>query len=345
MKRNVVLTGDRPTGPLHLGHYVGSLRNRVELQETCEQFIMLADIQALTDNMDRIALVQDSIVEVVLDYLAVGIDPAKTVVFVQSAVPALTELTVHLLNITSFERVRRNPTVKQEIQERNYGESTTAGFVIYPVSQAADILAFKTDIVPVGADQQPMIELANETARRFNRLFNAAVFKECVGMIPDVGRLPGTDGKAKMGKSLKNAIYLGDPEEVVLEKIKQMYTDPTHLRVEDPGHLEGNVVFTYLDVFDDDAAGVAALKERYMRGGLADSVVKRRLRDVLVEVLRPMRQRRIEYAADREYVVQVLREGTAKARAVAEDTLAQVRDAMGIDYFMGQLNGRTSSVL
>lgn len=340
MVRKVVLTGDRPTGPLHLGHYVGSLRNRVELQETCEQFVMLADIQALTDNMERVTLVQESIIEVLLDYFAVGIDPAKTTIFVQSALPALAELTVHLLNITSFERVRRNPTVKQEIQERNYGESATAGFVIYPVSQAADILAFKTDIVPAGADQQPMIELANETARRFNRLVNAPVLKECEGMIPDVGRLPGTDGKAKMGKSLRNAIYLGDTEDTILDKVKRMFTDPGHLRVEDPGKTEGNVVFTYLDAFDPDRAAVAELKEHYRRGGLADSVVKRRLSEVLVELLRPMRRRRLEYAKDRGYLECVLREGTSKARAVADRTLAQVRDALGVNYFSGLLNSR-----
>ncbi len=243
------------------------------------------------------------------------------------------ELTVHLLNATSFERVRRNPTVKQEIHERNYGANVTAGFVIYPVSQAADILAFRTDVVPAGADQQPMIELANELARKMNRLFETDVFRECEALIPTVGRLPGIDGKAKMGKSLKNAIYLSDSADAIRQKVNMMYTDPGHLRVEDPGKIDGNVVFTYLDAFDEHPEEVSDLKAAYTRGGLPDSVVKRRLETVLQELIGPIRQRRSEFQKDPTELDRILAQGTAIANEVAESTLRALRKAMGIDYF------------
>jgi len=331
-RRKIILTGDRPSGPLHLGHYVGSLKNRVELQHTCDQFVMIADVQALTDNYERPEKVRENVLQVALDYLAVGIDPAKTTLFLQSLIPALFELTLYYLNLVTWNRLKHNPTVKQEIVQKGYGESVPAGFMVYPVSQAADITAFKADLVPVGEDQLPMIEQTNEIVRNFNRLYKAEVLVECQALIAKVARLPGTDGKAKMSKSLGNCIYLGDSADSVAKKVKGMYTDPDHLRVEDPGKVEGNPVFIYLDAFDPDREGLEEVKAHYMRGGLGDSVVKKRLLDVLQAFLEPIRKRREECAKDPAQVMQIIMKGTERAREVADQTLQEVRKVMRLDY-------------
>jgi len=327
-----ILTGDRPTGPLHLGHYIGSLKNRVELQERCETFVMIADAQALTDNADHPEKVRENVLQVALDYLAVGIDPLQTTIFIQSLIPALFELTAYYLNLVTWNRLKHNPTVKQEIVQKGYGESVPAGFMVYPVSQAADITAFKADLVPVGEDQLPMIEQANEIVRHFNRTYKTDVLVECEALIPKMARLPGTDGKAKMSKSLGNCIYLKDSADEISKKVKGMYTDPNHLRVEDPGQVEGNPVFIYLDAFDPDQQGLEEMKAHYQRGGLGDSIVKRRLNDALQAFLEPIRKRREEYAKDLEQVMQIVRQGTEHANAVAQETLRQVRQVMCLDY-------------
>lgn len=331
-QKKVILTGDRPSGALHLGHYVGSLKNRVELQDSCDQFVMIADVQALTDNFEQPEKVRENILQVALDYLAVGIDPAKSTILIQSLVPALFELTLYYLNLVTWNRLKHNPTVKQEIVQKGYGESVPAGFMVYPVSQAADITAFKADIVPVGEDQLPMIEQTNEIVRHFNRIYKAEVLVECKAVMPKMARLPGTDGKAKMSKSLGNCIYLGDSADAVAKKVKGMYTDPGHLRVEDPGKVEGNPVFTYLDSFDPDTAGLEEMKAHYQRGGLGDSIVKKRLLDALQAFLEPIRKRREEFAKDPQHVMQILFKGTERANAVASETLRQVRKAMRLDY-------------
>ena len=329
----IILTGDRPTGPLHLGHYVGSLRNRVAYQDTYRQFVMLADSQALTDNMDDIGKVHRNVVEVALDYLAVGIDPAKTTILIQSQIPELTELTFDYLNLVTVARLERNPTVKQEIILRGFERDIPAGFLTYPASQAADITAFKASVVPVGEDQIPMIEQCNEIVRKFNRNAGRDILVECKAIVPEVGRLPGTDGKAKMSKSLGNTINLGASADEIRAAVKMVYTDPLHLKVSDPGHLEGNVAFIYLDAFDPDKEGVAAMKEHYTRGGLGDSVVKKRLEGVLQEMLAPIRARREEFAKDRGQVLQILKEGTARAREIAAVTTDEVKKALGLSYF------------
>jgi tryptophanyl-tRNA synthetase len=332
MKKAIVLTGDRPTGPLHLGHYVGSLKSRVELQETCEQYVMLADVQALTDYYHDPKRVRENIVQVALDYLAVGIDPAKTVIFIQSLVPQLFELTLYYLNLVTWNRLKHNPTVKQEILQKGFGESVPAGFMVYPVSQAADITAFKANIVPVGDDQLPMIEQANEIVRHFNRLYKKDVLVEAEALMTKVARLPGTDGKAKMSKSLGNCIYLSDSADEVAKKVKGMYTDPGHLRVEDPGKIEGNPVFMYLEAFDPDQKAVEEMKAHYQRGGLGDSVVKKRLLDVLQAFLEPIRTRRAQLASDEKAIMKMLFAGTENAKITAMKTLCDVREAMAIDY-------------
>ena len=329
----IILTGDRPTGPLHLGHYVGSLRNRVAYQDTYRQFVMLADSQALTDNMDDIGKVHRNVVEVALDYLAVGIDPAKTTILIQSQIPELTELTFYYLNLVTVARLERNPTVKHEIILRGFERDIPAGFLTYPASQAADITAFKASVVPVGEDQIPMIEQCNEIVRKFNRNAGRDILVECKAIVPEVGRLPGTDGKAKMSKSLGNTINLGASADEIRAAVKMVYTDPLHLKVSDPGHLEGNVAFIYLDAFDPDKEGVAAMKEHYTRGGLGDSVVKKRLEGVLQEMLAPIRARREEFAKDRGQVLQILKEGTARAREIAAVTTDEVKKALGLSYF------------
>ncbi|MCC6070057.1 tryptophan--tRNA ligase [Massilia sp. GCM10020059] len=329
----VILTGDRPTGPLHLGHFVGSLRNRVAYQHSYQQFVMLADAQALTDNMDDINKVHRNVVEVALDYMAVGIDPALTTILIQSQIPELAELTFYYLNLVTVARLERNPTVKEEIRHRGFERDIPAGFLTYPASQAADITAFKASLVPVGEDQIPMIEQTNEIVRKFNRMYNCEILVEAKALVPEIGRLPGIDGKAKMSKSLGNTINLGATADEIRAAVKQVYTDPLHLRVQDPGHLEGNVAFMYLDAFDTEKDALAEMKAHYVRGGLGDSIVKKRLEVVLQEMLAPIRARREALAQDKGYVMQVLKDGTMKAREVAAKTADEVRAALGLSYF------------
>ncbi len=335
-KKHTILTGDRPTGPLHLGHYAGSLCRRVELQHTHKQFIIIADAQALTDNAKNPEKVRKNILEVALDYLAVGIDPKVTTIFIQSLVPELAELTMYYLNLLTVSRLQRNPTVKDEIKQREFGASIPAGFLIYPVSQAADITAFKADTVPVGEDQLPMIEQTNEIVRSFNRTYQSSVLVEARALLSNVSRLPGTDGMSKMSKSLGNVISLSDSADEVRQKVKMMYTDPKHLRVEDPGTVEGNPVFAYLDAFDPDKEALEAMKDHYRRGGLGDGKVKQRLLEVLLAELNPIRARREEFAKDPAGMMRILKEGTEAARKVAAETLEEVRKAMRIDYFANE---------
>ncbi|NHZ78738.1 tryptophan--tRNA ligase [Massilia sp. CCM 8695] len=329
----IILTGDRPTGPLHLGHYVGSLRNRVAYQRDYRQFIMLADAQALTDNMDDPAKVQRNVIEVALDYLATGIDPAQSTILIQSQIPELAELTFYYLNLVTVARLERNPTVKEEIRLRGFERDIPAGFLTYPASQAADITAFKAVLVPVGEDQVPMIEQTNEIVRRFNRIAGAEVLVEAKALVPEIGRLAGIDGKAKMSKSLGNTINLSASVDEVRAAVKKVYTDPLHLRVADPGHIEGNIAFAYLDAFDPEKEALAEMKAHYQRGGLADSIVKARLEVCLQEFLTPIRARRAELEKDRGHVMQILKEGTARAREVAARTADEVKRAMGLSYF------------
>lgn len=343
----IILTGDRPTGKLHLGHYVGSLRRRVELQNSGEFdkiFIMVADAQALTDNSDNPEKVRQNIIEVVLDYLSCGIDPKKTTIFIQSMIPQLCELTFYYMNLVTVSRLQRNPTVKSEIQMRNFETSIPVGFFTYPISQASDITAFKATHVPVGEDQKPMLEQTNEIVRKFNSVY-AEVLVEPEIMLPENQaclRLPGTDGKAKMSKSLGNCIYLSDSAEDVKKKVMAMFTDPDHLKVSDPGKLEGNTVFTYLDAFCKpehfakylpDYPNLDELKAHYQRGGLGDVKVKRFLETILQEELTPIRERRNHFEQDIEAIYEILKEGTAVAEAAAAATLDEVKKAMKINYF------------
>lgn len=333
MKTEIILTGDRPTGPLHLGHFVGSLKQRIELQEQHTQYVELADVQALTDHFEHPEKVRKNSMEVALDYLAIGLDPKKTTFFIQSMIPQIAELTIFYLNLVTVNRLKRNPTVKTEIKQKNFGESIPAGFLMYPVHQAADITIVKGTLVPVGADQAPMIEQTNEIVRSFNRIYKTNILKEAKALIPTVGkRLPGIDGQAKMSKSLGNAIYLKDDADEIAKKVMKMYTDPNHLRVEDPGQVEGNVVFTYLDIFDPDTKQVAALKEQYQRGGLGDVKLKKYLIEVLNIFLDPIRERRKELAKDPGYVMNILMEGTQKTQQVAQSTMKEVREAMHLNY-------------
>lgn len=331
----VVLTGDRPTGPLHLGHYVGSLVSRLALQDQPEykQYVMLADAQALTDNYEHPEKVRHNVFEVTLDYLAIGLDPSKTTIFIQSLIPEIAELTIFYLNLVTVSRLRRNPTIKSEIEAKGFGESIPAGFFMYPVSQAADITVVKAHLVPVGEDQLPMIEQTNEIVRSFNNIYKTHVLVEAKALVPTIGRLPGTDGRAKMGKSLGNSIALSDPQDVIVQKVRSMYTDPDHLHVSDPGKIEGNTVFTYLDAFDPDKEEVERLKEHYQRGGLGDMTVKKRLTEVLDALLTPMRERRAQFVREPEYVMSVLQQGTAATREVAQQTMQEVRQAMCLDYW------------
>jgi tryptophanyl-tRNA synthetase len=328
--RPVILTGDRTTGPLHLGHHVGSLKSRVDLQRTHQQFLLLADAQALTDNAHDPAKVSRNILEIATDYLAVGIDPDLTTICLQSHLPALADLTLLYMNFVTVARLERNPTIKDEIQARGFGRDIPAGFLCYPVAQAADITAFKATVVPVGEDQAPLIEQTNEIVRRINRQAYTEVLKEARALIPHVGRLPGVDGKAKMSKSQGNTIPLSATADQIRDAVRRMFTDPNHVRASDPGRVEGNVVFTYLDAFDDDHVAVADLKARYVRGGLGDSVVKKRLEDVLQAVVAPIRERRTALARDPNHVLDVVRRGTERARAVTDATLRDVRDALGL---------------
>ena len=343
----IILTGDRPTGRLHLGHFVGSLRRRVELQNSGlfdKIFIMIADAQALTDNADNPEKIRQNIIEVALDYLACGIDPTKSTIFIQSQVAELCELTFYYMNLVTVSRLQRNPTVKTEIQMRNFETSIPVGFFTYPISQASDITAFRATTVPAGEDQQPMIEQAREIARRFNGIYGETLVEPEI-LLPDNAacmRLPGTDGKAKMSKSLGNCIYLSDSSEEVRKRVMSMYTDPDHIRVEDPGKIEGNTVFTYLDAFCrpehfaqywPDYSNLDELKAHYQRGGLGDVKVKKFLYAILEELLTPIRERRKEWEKDIPAVFDILKRGSEAARAVAADTLADVRSAMRINYF------------
>lgn len=334
--KKVVLTGDRPTGKLHIGHYVGSLKERVKMQNSGKynMFIMIADQQALTDNARDPEKIHNSLIQVALDYLAVGLDPAKSTIYIQSQIPALSELNMYYLNLVTVSRLERNPTVKAEIQQKNFDRSIPAGFLTYPVSQTADITAFKGELVPVGDDQEPMMEQAREIVRSFNNIYGD-VLVEPKGIFPPKGqgRIPGLDGNAKMSKSLGNAIYLSDDEKTLQKKVMSMYTDPTHIHVEDPGHIEGNVVFTYLDIFDPDKEHVQELKDQYQAGGLGDVKIKRYLFEVLNNELKPIRERREEFAKDIPAVYDMLKQGCADANEVANQTLAEVRHAMGLDYF------------
>lgn len=329
--KEIALTGDRPTGKLHLGHLVGSLENRLKFQDIYQQFIMIADAQALTDNFDNPEKVRNSIFEVTTDYLAIGIDPAKSTIFIQSQIPELTELTSYYLNLVTIARLERNPTIKDELKLRGFERDIPAGFLCYPVSQAADITAFRGKIVPVGEDQIPMIEQTNEIVRKFNRLFNCEVLVEAQAIVPKSGRLPGVDGKQKMSKSLGNAINIRSTADEISKMVKKMYTDANHLRVDDPGQIEGNVVFTYLDLFHPDKDLVAELKAHYQRGGLADTTVKKHLEACLIEKLGAYTTQASQYSKDD--LIEILKQGAIKAREVAANTLADVKKAMGIHYF------------
>jgi tryptophanyl-tRNA synthetase len=332
MKKKIILTGDRPTGPLHLGHYVGSQKSRIALQKDHTQYIMLADLQALTDHFDNPQKIRANIKEVVLDYLSIGIDFSESTIFIQSLIPEIAELTIFYLNLVTVNRLKRNPTVKTEIAQKGFGEQVTAGFLMYPVHQAADITIVKADAVPVGADQLPMIEQTNEIVRSFNRIYKP-LFPEVEPIIPSIGgRLPGIDGKAKMAKSLGNAIYLSDPADVVAQKVMSMYTDPEHIHVKDPGKVEGNIVFTYLDIFDDRRAEVEALKVHYQKGGLGDVVLKKRLIEVLNTFLEPIRTKRMYHQKDIDLIMKQVFASTEKVRMVAQTTMKEVRYAMNLDY-------------
>ena len=351
--RKVILTGDRPTGKLHLGHYVGSLQNRVALQNSGDYdvFVMIADMQALTDNARNPAKVRENVLEVALDYLAVGLDPAKSTIFIQSQIPVLSELTMYYLNLVSLSRVLRNPTVKTEIKQKGWNETdeftgiprsgrngVPAGFAMYPVSQAADITAFNATTVPVGVDQLPMIEQTREIVRTFNSVYGETLVEPAAKIPTDkeAQRLPGIDGDAKMSKSLGNGIYLSDDERTLRDKVFAMFTDPDHIHVADPGKIAGNTVFTYLDVFASDVEKVREMKKNYEAGGLGDVVVKKYLFEVLNELLKPIRERRAEFAKNPAAVMDMLKSGSEKANVVANATLAKVRAAIGVDYFAGK---------
>lgn len=343
----VILTGDRPTGKLHLGHYIGSLRRRVQLQQEGDfdrMFVFMADVQALTDNADNPEKIRQNIMEVALDYLAAGLDPTKCTLFIQSMIPELAELTTYLMNLITVSRVQRNPTVKTEIKMRNFEANIPLGFFCYPVSQAADITLFKATTVPAGEDQEPMIEVARELARRFNQIYGDVLVEPNI-MLPEnatARRLPGTDGKEKMSKSLGNCIYLSDSADDVWQKVRSMYTDPNHINVSDPGTVEGNAVFTYLDAFSTDAdfanfwpeyQNLDELKDHYRRGGLGDMKCKKFLNTVINNMLEPMRQCRHELEQDIPAIFDILRKGSEQAREVAAQTMSEVRHAMRIDYF------------
>ena len=340
MTKPIILTGDRPTGKLHIGHYVGSLKNRVLLQEEdkYDMFVFLADQQALTDHAKDPRTIVESIGNVALDYLAVGLDPSKSTIFIQSQIPELAELSMYYMNLVSLARLERNPTVKTEIAQKGFGESIPTGFLVYPIAQAADITAFKANYVPVGTDQKPMIEQTREIVRSFNNAYNCDVLVEPEGIYPEnerAGRLPGLDGNAKMSKSLNNGIYLADDADTLRKKVMSMYTDPDHIRVEDPGKIEGNMVFHYLDVFGcpEDAQEISDMKEHYQRGGLGDVKTKRYLLEILERELGPIRERRIEFAKDMGEVYNMLQKGSERAREVAGQTLSEVKGAMGLQYF------------
>lgn len=327
------LTGDRPTGKLHLGHFVGSIQNRIKLQEEgVESFYMIADVQALTHNAENPEKVRDNLLEVAMDNLAAGLDPQKTTLFVQSCIPEISELTQYFLNLVTLARAERNPTIKDEMKQKGYASNVPLGFLAHPISQAADILIVKAEIVPVGDDQLPMIEQANEIAHKFNSLYGE-VFPKIKARLGDTPRLSGIDGNAKMSKSLGNAIFLADDRDTVTKKVMQMYTDPNHIRAEDPGNIEGNTVFEYLESFDPDKAGLAELKAHYSKGGIGDVVVKKRLTEVLNTILDPIRERRSHLEKNQKHVLEILETGNQKVRKIGEETMKEVRRAMKINYF------------
>jgi len=328
------MTGDRPTGRLHLGHYVGSLKDRVALQDEYDQFVMLADVQALTDNFDNPQKVRDNIKELTLDYLSVGIDPNKTTIYIQSMIPQTAELTIFFMNLVTLARLQRNPTVKEEMSQKGYGAEVPMGFLTYPVSQAADILILKADLVPAGEDQRPMIEQTREIARKFNSLYGN-IFPETELKVGQNGRLVGTDGKSKMSKSLNNTIYLSDSPEEVEKKVMSMYTDPNRLHPTDPGKVEGNPVFIYLDAFstENDKAQISSYKDKYVQGQVGDVEVKKYLIEVLNRFLEPIRVKRKQFEDQPELVEKILKDGTAKAKIEAQKTMTEVKYAMKLDYF------------
>ena len=330
MNKPVILTGDRTTGPLHIGHYAGSLSNRLRYQDSHEQFLLLADTQALTDNAHDPGKVHRNVIEVALDYLAVGIDPDRTTICLQSHLPALAELSMFYLNFVTVSRLERNPTIKDEIRSRGFGRDIPAGFLCYPAAQAADITAFRATVVPVGEDQAPLIEQTNEIVRRINATAGVDVLPEAQAVIPRSGRLPGIDGTSKMSKSGGNAIPLSASPDAIRAAVRAMFTDPNHLRVEDPGKVEGNVVFAYLDAFDDDEQGLDEIKAHYQRGGLGDGNIKKRLEEKLQALLAPIRERREQLAKDRSHVVEIIRRGTRRARDRTETTKHEVINALGL---------------
>lgn len=331
--KDIVLTGDRPTGKLHLGHFVGSIENRLKLQEEYSPcYYMIADMQALTDNYDNPQKVRDNVLEVALDNLAAGLSPKKTTFFIQSQIPELAELTVIFLNLVTLARLRRNPTVKAEMKQKGFGENVPAGFLVYPVSQAADILFCNSNIIPVGEDQLPVIEQDNEIVLKFNSIYGET-FRPIKPVLSDAPRLVGIDGNAKASKSLGNAIYLDDSLSEIERKVMMMYTDPKHIHVNDPGKVEGNVVFTYLDIFDSDKVALNKLKEDYRHGGLGDVVIKKRLINILEDLIGPIREKKSQLAKNPKEVEVILKDGTKKARIVAKETMKRVRKAIKIDYY------------
>ncbi|WP_334305045.1 tryptophan--tRNA ligase [Vallitalea longa] len=330
---DIILTGDRPTGKLHIGHYVGSLKTRVSIQGKYDKsFIMIADTQALSDNALNPGKVRDNVIEVMLDYLSIGLKPELNTFFIQSLVPELAELTMYYMNFVNLGRLSRNPTVKAEMKQKGYNDKIPVGFLCYPISQAADITAFKANLIPVGDDQLPMIEQTNEIVRRINNHFNKDILKECKPLLSGVQRLPGIDGRAKMSKSLNNAIYLSDSRECIIKKVMSMYTDPNHIRVEDKGNVEGNVVFKYLDAFDTRKDEVEKLKQHYEKGGLGDITIKKRLIEVLDEELSPIRLRRKQLEKNKEELLIMLKTGSEHARNIAADTLTELKKVFCLDY-------------
>lgn len=333
ISKEVVLTGDRPTGPLHIGHYVGSLKKRVELQYQYEKpYVLIADVQALTDNASNPKKVRDNVLEVAYDYLAIGLKPELNTFFIQSLVPELSEMTVYYLNYVTLARLKRNPTVKDEMNQRGFRDTVPVGFLAYPISQAADITAFRASLIPVGEDQLPMIEQTNEIVRRINSQFGTNVLTECKPLLSKVVRLPGIDGKAKMGKSTENAIYLSDSPNAIHDKVISMFTDPNHLHKNDPGNVEVNAVFKYLDAFDTEVDRLEEMKNHYRRGGLGDVEIKKHLESVLLRELEPIRQRRLEYQAQPAEVMRMLKEGSECARSIATQTLGELKKMLKLDY-------------
>jgi tryptophanyl-tRNA synthetase len=328
-----ILTGDRPTGKLHLGHYLGSLKNRVDFQNKAELFIIIADLQAMTDNWDKSEILKENIFSIVCDYLAVGIDPEKSTIFIQSKIPQLAELTMFFMNLVTIARLSRNPTVKTEIKQKGFNKSIPVGFFTYPISQAADILLFKPTHIPVGADQIPMIEQTNEILRSFNNTYKCEYFSDVQPVISKVSRLVGIDGKDKMGKSLNNAIYLSDTENEIKEKVNKMYTDSNHIKVSDPGKIEGNVVFDYLNIFDENKEELEELKKHYQRGGLGDMILKKRLILILNDLIAPIREKRFELEKNKDFVWDVVKTGTNKTFEFAQNSIDEIKKIMKIKYY------------